>query len=112
MVDSWDDTLLSGVDSIHIPVKTEVILAFQCNPLLSMQYTSASLSPGDIMIVTDTDTHTNSKSKNTYAVLYMKQLLQIDSTFIDGIIRSTLAPPIPAQDCAKIWRVAAKLNTN
>ena len=76
MVDSWDDTLLSGVDSIHIPVKTEVILAFQCNPLLSMQYTSASLSPGDIMIVTDTDTHTNSKRKDEPRVKNEKGLLK------------------------------------
>ena len=66
MVDSWDDTLLSGVDSIHIPVKTEVILAFQCNPLLSMQYTSASLSPGDIMIVTDI---TSQKTKLSYSIV-------------------------------------------
>ncbi len=112
LVDTWDNKLLSDATPIHIPTKTEVSLAFQYSPQLGMQYTSASLSPGDILFVSDTDANTNSENKSTYVVLYMKQLLLIDGTLTNGTIQSTLAPPIPAQDCAKIWKVAAKLNTN
>ena len=112
LVDSWDEQLLTSLPDIQIPLNSESSIAFQHSFKISLQYTSCSFMPGDIIFAAEPGVSDIDSATHTYVVIYMKQLMFIDGTLENGIIQSASAPAIDAKDCTKIWRVTALLNTN
>jgi transcriptional regulator with XRE-family HTH domain len=110
LVDSWDETLLSSLSSIQIPLNSASSIAFQHSTKISLQYTSTTLMPGDILFAAEQDLESNDTITSTYIILYMSQLLLVDGTIENGILQSIIAPAIDTKDCIKVWNITAHLN--